>query len=74
MCLVDRQLADSEEMFVVCDKKNVGPKKRVTSLRVALKLQEENFIAKNRLSGQVLVIITPAMANTMIPDNAEVSI
>jgi len=27
VCLGDRQLADSEEMFVVCDKKCLGLKK-----------------------------------------------
>jgi len=35
-CLGDRQLADSEEMFAVSDKKIFGPKKRVTSLRAPL--------------------------------------
>lgn len=33
MCAGDRQLVVSEEMFAVCEKINVWPKKRMRSLR-----------------------------------------
>jgi len=40
VCLGDRQLADSEETFDVCDKKCFGP----TSLREPLTLAKDSVI------------------------------
>jgi len=45
VCLGDRQLADSEEMFAVLDKKCLGLKKRVTSLREPL-IKHQNKLDK----------------------------